>query len=90
MAQKSAPKKPAPSRRTGAKIKPEPPAGKHEPPASVQPVETEDARQMGSGKPVQREMLERNVRDGAAREHPETVAGQHATGSFTNRKRSAG
>jgi hypothetical protein len=83
------PKQRASSRATGGKIKPEPPAGKHESPASVQPVETEDPHQMGSGKPVQREMLEKNVH-GAAEEHPETVAAQHATGSYTGRKRRAG
>lgn len=84
------PRQQRPSRATGGKIKPEPPAGKHESPAAVQPVETEDPHQMGSGKPIQREMLEKNVRDGAAQEHPETVAAQHATGSFTGRKRRAG
>ena len=84
------PKQHAQSRATGGKIKPEPPAGKHESPTAVQSVETEDPHQMGSGKPVQREMLEENVRDGAAQEHPETVAAQHATGSFTGRKRRAG
>jgi hypothetical protein len=34
-------------------------------------------------------LLHRNSSDGAAREHPETVAGQHATGSFTGKKRRA-
>lgn len=76
---------------TGNVIKHDPPPGKHEPPAAVQPVEPEDARHLGSGKPVQREMLEKNVKgDGAAQPHPETVAGQHATGSFTKDKRKAG
>ena len=59
-------------------------------PASVQPVEPADARQTGSSKPAQREVLEQNVREGQARERPETVAGQHATGSFTGKKRRAG
>jgi hypothetical protein len=71
-------------------VKHDPPAGKHAPPTSVQPVEPEDAHQTGGSKPVQREVLEKNVRDGQAREHPETVAGQHATGSFTDKKRHAG
>ena len=71
-------------------VKHDPPAGKEEHPASVQPIEPQDARQTGSSKPMQREMLEKNVRDGQAREHPETVAGQHATGSFTDKKRRAG
>lgn len=89
MPQKSAPKKPDRSSRTSAKINPKPSVS-HEPPASVQTVETEDPRQIGSSKPIQREMLERNVSgDGAARERPETVAGQHATGSFTRKKQGA-
>jgi hypothetical protein len=67
-------------------IKHDAPAGKQEPPASVQPIEPEDPRQTGSSKPIQREILEQNVREGQAREHPETVAGQHATGSFTRKK----
>jgi hypothetical protein len=75
--------------KTGA-IKHDPPAGKQEPPTSVQPIEPEDPRQTGSSKPAQRELLEQNVRDGQAREHPETVAGQHATGSFTDKKRRTG
>jgi hypothetical protein len=71
-------------------IKQDAPAGKHESPTSVQSVEPEDPRQTGSSKPAQREILEQNVRDGQAREHPETVAGQHATGSFTDKKRRTG
>lgn len=60
-------------------------------PVSVQPVEPEDPRKTGSSKPEQRQRLEQNVeRDGAAKPHPETVAGQHATGSFTGKKRRAG
>ena len=59
-------------------------------PLSVQSVEPQDPRQIGSSKPAQRELLEQNVREGQAREHPETVAGQHATGSFTDKKRRAG
>jgi hypothetical protein len=59
-------------------------------PVSVQPVEPEDPRKTGSSKPAQREVLERNVSEGHAQEHPETVAGQHATGSFTDKKRRAG
>ena len=59
-------------------------------PASVQPVEPEDPRKSGSSKPAQREVLEKNSSEGKAQEHPETVAGQHATGSFTDKKRRAG
>jgi hypothetical protein len=64
------------------------PAQEH--PVSVQPIEPADPRQTGSSKTDQRQLLNRNVRDGAAREHPETVAAQHATGSFTDKKRRAG
>lgn len=75
----------------GAKpeVEHEMPAQEH--PVSVQPVEPEDPHKTGSSKPAQREMLEKNVKDdGAAKPHPETVAGQHATGSFTDKKRRAG
>jgi hypothetical protein len=75
-----------PAAHAKAEVLHEEPAGKQEPPASVQPVEPEDARQTGSSKPMQREVLERNVRDGEAQPHPETVAAQHATGSFTRDK----
>lgn len=64
------------------------PAQEH--PVSVQPVEPEDPRKTGSSKPAQREVLEKNVTEGQAKQHPETVAGQHATGSFTNKSRRAG
>jgi hypothetical protein len=70
------------------KIKSEPPAAKPEPPASVQPIEPEDPRHTGSSKPQQRELLQQNV-DGQSQEHPESVAAQHATGSFTDKKRRA-
>lgn len=85
------PKQRVPSRATGAKIKPERPAGKQEPPAGVQPVETEDPRQVGSGKRRQRELLEENVRPegGAAQQNPNAVAGLHSTGSFTGKRRRA-
>jgi hypothetical protein len=68
------------------KIKQETPSNKQEHPASVQPLEPENPRETGSSKSMQRDLLERNVRGGQAREHPETVAGQHATGSFTDKK----
>lgn len=68
------------------KIKQETPPNKQEHPASVQPLEPENPRETGSSKSMQRDLLERNVRGGQAREHPETVAGQHATGSFTDKK----
>ncbi len=59
-------------------------------PASVQHVEPEDPRQTGSSKPAQGEILKHNMQTGQAHEHPESVAGQHATGSFTDKKRRAG
>jgi hypothetical protein len=59
-------------------------------PVSVQPVEPEDPRKVGSSKPPQREILRKNVSEGHAQEHPESVAAQHATGSFTDKKRRAG
>jgi hypothetical protein len=64
------------------------PAQEH--PVSVQPIEPEDPRKTGSSKPAQRNVLEKNVSEGKAQEHPETVAGQHATGSFTNKSRRTG
>lgn len=64
------------------------PAQEH--PVSVQPIEPADPKQTGSSKPEQREILKDNVQTGQAEEHPETVAGQHATGSFTNKKQQTG
>lgn len=58
-------------------------------PVSVQSVEPENPRHTGGSKPTQREILEHNVSEGQLKEHPETVAGQHATGSFTDKKRHA-
>lgn len=84
------PKQKIPSDATGGKVKPELPAGQQEAPAGVQSVETEEPRQVGGGKPVQREMLEKSAQEGAARERPEAVAGLHSTGSFTRRKRRVG
>lgn len=76
---------------TKARVKPEARAGEQEAPAGVQSVETEDPRQVGSGKRVQRELLERNVGEGgAAQGNPDAAAGLHSTGSFTRRKRRAG
>jgi hypothetical protein len=58
-------------------------------PVSVQPVEPENPRKTGSSKPAQQKILEHNAQTGQLQEHPETVAGQHATGSFTDKKRRA-
>ena len=74
-----------------AQVKPEPVAGTEEAPAGVQPLETEDPRQVGSSKRAQRELLEQNVGEGGAAEgDPDAAAGLHSTGSFTGRKRRAG
>ena len=66
-----------------ATIKPEPAPGKHESPASVQSVEPEDPRHTGSSKSMQRTLLRHNNEHGHTHHHPESVAAQHATGSFT-------
>jgi hypothetical protein len=58
-------------------------SGKHEAPTGVQPVETEDPRHVGGGHADQQESLKHNVQGGQAERHPDTPAGQHATGSFT-------
>ncbi len=58
-------------------------ASHHHPPASVQPVEAEDPKQSGGHTPLQKRILNENVEGGAAQQHPESPAGQHATGSFT-------
>ena len=53
------------------------------------PVEPEDAQITGTSRSLQRRVLGLNVED--RQPHPETAAGQHATGSFTgengNRKK---
>jgi hypothetical protein len=62
-------------------------AAKGQAPTSVQPVEPEDAYLTGVSRSLQRRLLGLNV-EGArpqARTHPEAVAGQHATGSFTKK-----
>ena len=58
-------------------------ASHHHPPASVQPVEAEDPKQSGGHPHLQKRVLNENVEGGAAQQHPESPAGQHATGSFT-------
>jgi hypothetical protein len=57
-------------------------------PTSVQPVEPEDAYLTGVSRSLQRRLLGLNVEgsQGQSRPHPETVAGLHATGSFTGTK----
>jgi hypothetical protein len=62
-------------------------AAKQAAPTSVQPghtpIKPEDARLVGAGRSEQQEWLEKNVTQGQAQQHPDTPAGQHATGSFT-------
>ena len=93
MAQRVASKRENPHA-SDAAIKPDPAPGKDEHSASVQQVEPENPRHVGSGKPIQRELLTQNVERGQSRPHPESVAAQHATGSFTgadpNRANDAG
>jgi hypothetical protein len=69
--------------------------GKHEnestaeqPQTSVHPEEPEDAYLTGTSRSLQRRVLGLNVEGKQAQEHPETAAGQHATGSFTGKKSS--
>ncbi len=49
---------------------------------SVQPVESEAPSQTG-GKGAEHRALDLNVAGKQAQRHPDTPAGQHATGSFT-------
>ena len=62
-------------------------AAKNTAPTSVQPqhapIKPEDARLVGAGLSEQQEWLEKNVTQRQAQPHPDTPAGQHATGSFT-------
>jgi hypothetical protein len=53
-----------------------------QPQTSVHPVEPEDKRASGTNASRQREALHHNIEGGQAQQHPETPAGQHATGSF--------
>jgi hypothetical protein len=68
---------------------PEPQQEAHPQQASVQPsappVEPEDAYLTGTSRSLQRRVLGLNVDGHHAQQHPESPAGQHATGSFTNR-----
>jgi hypothetical protein len=54
-------------------------------PTSVEHTEPEEQFESGGKQQQQREVLQENVAGGAgqAERHPEQVAGQHATGSFT-------
>jgi hypothetical protein len=61
------------------------------PETSVHPVdprvEREDPKASAVDHQQQRHVLRHNVEGGQAEEHPETPAGQHATGSFTDKQR---
>ncbi len=52
---------------------------------SAPPVEPEDAYLTGTSRSLQRRVLGLNVDGHHAQQHPETPAGQHATGSFTDK-----
>jgi hypothetical protein len=62
-------------------------ASAQKPETSVHPVEPpreqQAARATGTSQSQQRRVLGVNVGSGHAEPHPETAAGQHATGSFT-------
>jgi hypothetical protein len=58
-------------------------AGKPTSPASVQPVETEGSSTTAARKTEQHRELKQSVETGQHQRHPEEVAAQHATGSFT-------
>lgn len=51
-------------------------------PSTNGPNEPEDARVTGTSRSLQRRVLGLNVDGGQAQQHPDTPAGQHATGSF--------
>jgi len=53
-------------------------------PLSVQSVEPEDAKLTGVSRSLQRRLLGLNIEGKAAKRHPETPPGQHATGSFVD------
>lgn len=64
-------------------------ASEQQPETSVHPVEPEDAYLTGTSRSLQRRVLGLNVDGegrGQANQHPETPAGQHATGSFAGGK----
>jgi hypothetical protein len=58
-------------------------ASHHHPPTSVQTVEAEDPKESAGDRHLQEKVLNENVEGGAAEQHPDSPAGQHATGSFT-------
>ncbi len=61
-------------------------ASKHDAPAGVQSLETEDAYLQGGSSKEQTQLLKKNVQEhGQAEEHPNTPGGLHATGSKTGK-----
>jgi hypothetical protein len=56
----------------------------NQPQPSVQPTEPEDASKAGSHAAGQKQALHESVKRSDRQQHPESVAGQHATGSFTD------
>jgi hypothetical protein len=58
-------------------------ASTQKPETSVHPVEPQDPQAAGAAHAQQRSVLRHNVDGQQAQPHPETTAGQHATGSFT-------
>jgi hypothetical protein len=57
-------------------------ASAHKPETSVHPHEPDDPKVTGPSQ-SQRGVLSQNADAGQNRQHPDTPAGQHATGSFT-------
>jgi hypothetical protein len=62
-------------------------ASKPSSPTSVQPIETEGVSVDDKKKSEQNKALKHNVETGQHQRHPEEVAGQHATGSFTGQNK---
>lgn len=54
----------------------------NQPQPSVQPTEPEDVSKAGSHAAGQKRVLHESVKREERQQHPESVAGQHATGSF--------
>ncbi|HEX3471391.1 MAG TPA: hypothetical protein VHT28_09420 [Silvibacterium sp.] len=62
------------------------PADSRSAPLSVQPQEPADAYLTGGSRSLQRRLLGLNIEGGAAKKHPASPPGQHATGSFVEVK----
>jgi len=57
-------------------------APSQKPATSVNPIQPQDQRATGANGAMKAKVLRYNTEAGHARRHPETPAGQHATGSF--------